>query len=194
MQPQNSPDGFKPRYTHFAPQAIVWVQNPFDHDVVYQVADELNRPFQYKLPAKKVSELPGGSVATLGVKRIVDELIQNGVDEQGRSEAFNLWEPTTRAKYEKQVVLRIKEAPSKAEQTSAAGEIDMSVKREAEVSPQENEELDEPVVPEATSEFPGLDSAPNPAVEAGVGYAADAALAGLPTISAAAPNNSTSGE
>lgn len=120
MPPSN--DGFKPRYRHFHPQSTVWVQNTLDHDVVYQVADEHNRPFQYRLPAGKISELPGGAVATLGVKALVDELIQNT-----KADVLRMWDEDVRAKHEATVIVREKSAPVRTDQQAAAGEIDLSV-------------------------------------------------------------------
>lgn len=122
MQPTKSrSDSFEPKWTHFHPQAIVWVQNPFDHDVIYQVADEHNVPYQYRLPAHKVCELPGGAVATLGVKAIVDELIQNNKDE-----VLRIWDKEVRLPHENEIIIRIKEAPKKTT-TTIGGEIDLSV-------------------------------------------------------------------
>jgi hypothetical protein len=115
-------DGFRPKYHHFSPLSRIWVQNPFDHDVVYQVADEYNRPYKYRLPAGKVSELPGGAIATLGVKAIVDELISNSKEDQ-----MLMWDPLVRGRHEADIIMRIKEtAPSAAD--VATGEIDLSVK------------------------------------------------------------------
>lgn len=122
MQPNKS-DQYKPRWKHYHPQSTVWVQNPFDYDIVYQVADEHNIPYTYRLPANKISELPGGAIATLGVKEIIDTLIQNDKKDQLR-----IWDEEIRTKYEQQVIVRVKEAPVNISQSSPAGEIDLSVK------------------------------------------------------------------
>lgn len=148
MQPnQQTPaqaNGFKPKWRIFGPLTRVWVSNPFTHDVVYQVADEHNRPFRYRLPAGKVSELPGGAIATLGVKHIVDELIQNSKEDMVR-----MWDEVVRARHEKGIILRVKES-SPLTSSALGGEVDLSVN---------NGETDESQnLPAAAPEqaFPGL--------------------------------------
>jgi hypothetical protein len=118
---QTSPDSFQSKWTIFHPQATVWVQNVLDHDVVFQVADEHDNPYQYRLPTGKVSELPGGAVATLGVKAIVDELIQNN-----RNDVLRIWDREVRDRYEAEIILKVKEAPLK-EQQAKSGVIDLSL-------------------------------------------------------------------
>jgi hypothetical protein len=129
MQPQAQPatqgDGFRPKYKHFHPQSTVWVKNPLKHDVVFQVADEYNRPFEYLIKKNSTAELPGGAVATLGVKAIVDELIQNNP-----KDALLLHEPKTREKYEAEIIVNIKEKPVRG-RTGPEGQIDLSVPDEA---------------------------------------------------------------
>ena len=119
MQPTTKSDGFQTKWRTFHPQATVWVMNPFDHDVVFNVADERNTPFQYRMPAGKTSELPGGAVATLGVKAIVDEMIQ-----KDPKDVFSMWEVGVREKYENQIILRVKEAPITAS-AQQAGEVNL---------------------------------------------------------------------
>lgn len=187
MQPSTSAanaNGYVPRFRQFSPQSIVWVQNPFDHDVDFQVADELNRPFVYTLPAHKVSELPGGSIATLGVKKLVDALMQNDA-----KAAVQIWDLPSRAKFEADIIMRIKEAPSREEQTTPNGKIDLSVKSQA----------DEPPVPGASEiiteasqmddDFPGLAAVPPPVAapalppeRAPLAPAAATAVMGLPAV------------
>lgn len=112
MRPESkrsSNDQFTPRWRHFHPQATLFVRNPFNDDIVFNVADEHNQPYAYRMPAGKVCELPGGAVATLGLKEIVDRLIgENGTD------AIRIWEPTVREKYEATVIVRVREAPQRA--------------------------------------------------------------------------------
>lgn len=139
-------DGFRPKYRHFHPLDRVWVQNPFEHDVVYQVADEYNQPFTYRLPKGRVSELPGGAIATLGVKRIVDELIQNN----GDTEVALMWDTNTRSKHEANIILRIKNT-TPGTNPATPGEVDLSVKSDKDVPATE----EEPVV-EPEQAFPGL--------------------------------------
>lgn len=122
MQPNQTSTGYEPKWRQFHPQSMVWVSNPFDHDVVFQVADERNVPYKYKLGAHSPCELPGGAVATLGVKAIVDELIQNSKEDQLR-----MWDKDVRKKYEDSVILRVKEGKPMAEAAGPAGEIDLSV-------------------------------------------------------------------
>jgi hypothetical protein len=131
MQPSSKADQYKPRWTHFHPQATVWLQNPFDEDIVFQVADEYDTPYQYRLPAGKVSELPGGLIATLGVKEVVDRLIMDTPDE-----VLRIWEKAVREKHESKVILRVKQPPASSAERTVGGEIDLSVKADDE------EELD----------------------------------------------------
>lgn len=150
MQPkaqtaQQSSSGWEPKWRHFHPLERVWVQNPFDHDVVFQVADEFNRPFKYKLPAKKVSELPGGAIATLGVKAIVDELIQNDDKDNMR-----MWDKNVRGKHENNIIMRLKETSPIATNSATPGEIDLSVKSSDAPAVESTTET----VPETA--FPGL--------------------------------------
>lgn len=140
MQPKENKNQFTPKWRHFHPQATVWVQNPFDHDVVFQVADEHNIPFQYRIQAHKVAELPGGAIATLGVKEIVNEMIQ-GNDK----DIYLMWDFNTRAKYEKQVILREKQAPV-MQDIARGGEIDLTTSSV-------DEEPDEEVVDEEEVPF-----------------------------------------
>lgn len=114
-------DAYAPKWRHFHPSATVWVHNPFDHDVLFDVADEYNVPYVYRMPANKTSELPGGAVATLGVKAIVDELIQNSASDQ-----YAMWEVGVRTKYEEQIIVRIKESPT-IETISRGGEVNLGV-------------------------------------------------------------------
>jgi len=138
-------DGTKSNYRQFHPQATVWIQNPFDHDVIFQVADETNTPYQYKLPAHKVSELPGGAVATLGVKAIIDEMIQSS-----KSDVLRIWDADVRAKYEAEVVLRVKEASTLHATRGPVGEIDLGVTTDESVE----DAVIEPTVEDV--EFPEL--------------------------------------
>lgn len=124
-QPQAKSDGFVPKWRHFHPQATVWVKNPFDHDVLFNVADERNNPYQYRMPAGKISELPGGAVATLGVKAIIDELIQSSP-----KDALSMWEKGVREKYEAEIIVRVKEAPQSVTQRST-GEVNLGVADDA---------------------------------------------------------------
>lgn len=139
MQPRKKKNQFQPKWRHFHPQSTVWVQNILSHDVIFNVADEHNQQFTYKLPTGQVSELPGGAVATLGVKAIVDELIQNN-----KNDVLRIWDADVRQKYENDIILRIKEAPLKEERT-VSGEINLGL----DAGPSEDEE--EPA-PEVTAE------------------------------------------
>ena len=111
---------FAPKWRRFHPQSIVWVNNTLSHDIEFKVTDEYGRPFKYRLPAGKVSELPGGKVAELGLKKIVDETIQNG------GEQTRMWEPTYRGEIEKDIILRIKEAPAPQAEDIASGVINLA--------------------------------------------------------------------
>jgi hypothetical protein len=138
-------DGFKSKFRQFHPLDRVWVKNPFTHDVVVQVADEYNRPFLYRLEAGRVSELPGGSIATLAVKAIVDELIQSN-----ESEIMRIWEEGVRARHEDNIIVRFKQTTS-AVDSATPGEINLTVPSD---SLPEEEEPEQPRAPEQA--FPGL--------------------------------------
>lgn len=143
MQPKD--DGYQPKWRHFHPQSTVWVMNPFEHDVVFYVADEQNIKYKYTMRAGKTSELPGGLVATLGVKNIVDELIQTSPDD-----IYQMWNKETRAKYEDQIIIRIKEAPSISQMANVGGEVDLSIDDHSDDEEQEKEavaETEKPVFP-----------------------------------------------
>jgi hypothetical protein len=179
-------DGFKPKYRHFHPNDRIWIQNPFDHDVVFQVADEYNRPFKYRLPAHKVSELPGGAIATLGVKAIVDELIQNS-----KGDEMQMWNENVRRKHENDVILREKRTEL-ATDPDRPGEVDLSVR-----SNDEAEAVDEEVSTPPETAFPGLND-PEPIDDAVLAPLPPAANAGIDSIVAsslpatdavASPNN-----
>jgi hypothetical protein len=119
-QRQNRRSQFEPKWRHFHPQSRVWVKNPFDHDVIFYVADEANEQYQYKMPSNRISELPGGAIATLGVKEIVDRLIgQSSVD------ATHIWVLRTRAKYEAQIIVKIKDPPQRAAKATG-GEVNLA--------------------------------------------------------------------
>lgn len=151
MQPQASAqkaDGLKQNYRIFHPQSTVWVQNPFDFDVTFQVADERNVPYNYRIKALSRAELPGGSVATLGVKAIIDQLIQ-----ANKKDILSIWDMAVRAKYEKDVILRVREAPNKVSKENPS-EIDLTVNDKS--LPKEDKATD--TTPEA--DFPGLDDFP----------------------------------
>lgn len=122
MQPQNQPDQFQPKWRHFHPQSTVWLVNPFDHDVIFRVADENNNQSEFRIKARERAELPGGNIATLGLKCIIDELIQNNKDD-----VLRLYDKQVREKYEEDVILRVKEAPSAVSDQGGGSIIDLSV-------------------------------------------------------------------
>lgn len=137
--------GFKPRYRSFHPMDRVWVKNPFGHDIRYKVADEHNEPYWYTLPAGAVCELPGGAIATLGVKHIVDELIQNHPQD-----SKNQWDLPTRKRHEDTIIEEVRSArPQGASDTPR--EVNLAV----DDSPKESNQTQ---APSAASEqaFPGL--------------------------------------
>jgi hypothetical protein len=142
-------DGYSPKWRNFHPMDRVWVQNPFNHDVVFQVADEYNRPMKYRLPANKVSELPGGAIATLGVKAIVDELIQSS-----EADAPQLWNPEVRKRHEAGIILREKRTMPSAN-SDTPGEVNLAVDTSDGPEAAEEEVDDEP-----ETRFPGLNESP----------------------------------
>lgn len=125
-------DSYAPRWRHFHPQATLYLKNPFDEDIFFQVADEHNVPYTYKLAANARCELPGGTVATLGLKEIVDRMIGNS-----KTDAIRIWEPSVREHYEEQVILKVKEPPTSANGAGPGGVVDLST------APGELDELDE---------------------------------------------------
>jgi hypothetical protein len=178
MQPQSRADQFEPNWRHFHPQSTVWVQNPYDEDIIFYVADEMNQQYKYKMPGLKVSELPGGAVATLGVKEIVDRMIQNNKDE-----ILRIWDKEVRSKYEDRIIVKIKEAPLTSERT-VAGEINLGSSEEtvaedfAEEAPVEEEQAF-PTTDIDTKKADSKEKKADPAAKA----AAAAALASLPKSS-----------
>lgn len=124
MQGQSNPqaDEYKPKWRHFHPQATVWVLNPFDHDVIWRVADENNNQSEFRIQARERAELPGGAIATLGVKAIVDEMIQ-----ASKEDAPRLYMLDVRARYEEKIILRVKEAPAAVTASAPSGPIDLSI-------------------------------------------------------------------
>lgn len=149
-QTTSTDGGFKPKYRHFAPNSTVWITNPYDKDVTFQVADEYNRPWQYRMPAHKVSELPGaGGIATLGVKALINRMIYDSPD------AGLIWDEGVRRKYEDQVIQRVKETNTNATITET-GEVDLSLKTEEAQTANEKPKK----VPEEA--FPGLKVNPLP--------------------------------
>lgn len=152
MQPtRKSRDQFTPKWRHFHPQSTLYLRNPFEEDIVFQVADERNQPWEYKLPAGKVSELPGGPIATLGLKAVIDKMIGDR-----KVDALRIWEPAVREKYETEVIVKVKEAPQRDKDSGPQGTIDLSVSDDdagGDGAPAEVES-------KAEEEFPGLRSKP----------------------------------
>jgi len=128
MQPQEpANDQYQPKWRHFHPQATVWLLNPFDHDVIFRVADENNNQSEFLIQARERAELPGGPIATLGLKAIVNEMMQNS-----KEDATHIYNYPKRGEYEDKVILRVKEAPSASTSKSVDGPIDLSIKSDKE--------------------------------------------------------------
>lgn len=116
-------DDYKPKWRHFNPGDRVTIQNPFDHDITWDVFDETrNAKVTYRVGANQRAELTGGLVHTLGVKRIVDEMMQQD------KKRLLMNDIVERAKYEEQIILRLKSAPSTIAQRTTQGhyEVDLS--------------------------------------------------------------------
>ena len=161
MQPQSSnADQFTPKYRHFHPQSTVWVLNPFDHDVFFRVADESNNQSEFRIQAHERAELPGGSIATLGVKAIIDEMIQNDKDD-----VLRLHDASVRKKYEDKVILRVKEAPSAVTASSASGPIDLSIASDNKPTEVKVEKKEEKPFSELPVNPSYAKKAPNPAMD-----------------------------
>lgn len=123
MQPDKAAQ-YQPKWRHFHTQDVVFVKNPFEFSIFFKVADEHNQQWEYEMPAGKISELPGGMIATLGLKQIVDRLIG-----QHKEDAIRIWEPSVRKKYEDQVIVKVKLAPNTAANTPS-GPVDLSASAE----------------------------------------------------------------
>jgi len=139
------------KWRHFHPQATVWVRNPFNEDVEFKAADENDMQFSYVMPAGKISELPGGLVATLGVRKLVNRKIQSSPD------VHNQWDPAVRAKYEdgnekegiEPIIVRIKEAPTITANQAHRDEINLGVDGSESTQETKKDEVEEkPVFPE----------------------------------------------
>lgn len=132
-------DSFKPKYRQFPPGSVVRILSPLKFDLVYTYAEE-NQRYEVVIRSGVPSELPGGNCATQGVKRIVDELIQQSKDDQ-----MLMWDEKVREKYEDQFIIHFKDAPGRIEQSVQAGPIDLSIKSEdkstVETPPEPTEEV-----------------------------------------------------
>lgn len=167
---------YESKWRTFSPQATVWVQNPLDHDVVYKVADEYNQQFEYVIPRGKVAELPGGKIAELGLKRIVDEIIQNS------KEHARMYQKEYRSQVEDEVILRVKEAPAPKAGVVNTGPIDLSsgdINAEAE-KPVKEEEEEKPNPAFTNPPKANTDKRSSTSKSKKPTAAAQAALAGLP--------------
>jgi hypothetical protein len=114
-------DSFEPHWRHFHPQSRVWVKNPFNFDIIFYVADEANQQWKYSMRRKSISELPGGAVATLGVKEIVDRLIN-----ENPKDAIHVLSLRVRKQYEDKIIVKEKDPPQRAAAASGNREIDLS--------------------------------------------------------------------
>lgn len=120
-------DMVTPKWRHFGTQTRVMVQNILDHDVVFEVADDDDIPYSYVMPKGKVSELPGGLIATLGVKALVDQLIAN------EGEMLRMYDQGLRAEKEELIIqqvvdikLKRKEGPNGVTDLSSGnGDVDI---------------------------------------------------------------------
>lgn len=124
MRPEskrNKNDQFQPRWRHFHPQATLFLKNPFDDDITFQVADENNIPYSYRMPGRKVSELPGGAIATLGLKTIVDRMIGDKGED-----LLRIWDQNVRKSYEDLVIVRERAAPQHAGKNGPSGPINLT--------------------------------------------------------------------
>jgi hypothetical protein len=147
MRPEskrNRSDQFTPKWRHFHPQATLIMRNPFADDIVFRVADEHNIPYDYRLPGNKICELPGGAVATLGLKAVIDRMI----GDEGK-DLVRIWDPATRKRYEERVIVKVREAPQTVG-GERGGEVNLGI-TEDELA--EREET--PRIEAEEQEFPG---------------------------------------
>ena len=109
-QPVENKRQYQARYRHFHPADRLVLRNPFEEDIEFLVADDSGRQLEYVMPANERCELPGGACATLGLKTIVDRMIQeDSEDDPGLY--LNIYNPDIRKKYEEKVILRYVPAP-----------------------------------------------------------------------------------
>lgn len=128
MQPETREEKrnkeFLPKWRHFHPGSTLILKNPFPEAIQFQVADEFNVPHQYVLPANAECELPGGAVATLGLKAIVDKMIgENGDD------LIRIWSQPVRKKYEDKIIIDVIDPPELTRQNDQ-GVIDLGTKKQ----------------------------------------------------------------
>lgn len=138
-------------YRHFFPGEIVRVLNPFDEDIEFFVADELDRKIPYIMPANQESELPGGPIATLGVKEIVDRKMHE------ENMATQMWVLTERAKVEDRIITFYKPSPqSQLVQEDQGGSVNLSTGSAPVEDPAfaEEVEIEEEAFPELKAKAP----------------------------------------
>jgi len=142
---------FTPKWRHFPPTSTVWIHNPFDDDIKFKFADEHNRQFTAVMPAHETSELPGGSIATLGVKKIIDRSIQNS-----KEDAAQMWNLKIRAKHEKELIVGYRDAPLVSSDGKDGGTINLKSKlsRNDAVVDEVEEEEEQPVMPDSDDVLP----------------------------------------
>lgn len=141
-------DEFQPNWKHFHPYDTVWIQNPFDEVIEWQVADDNGVQHTYSVDAHARAELPGGMIATLGVKKIVDRMMQE--DDQD----IQLWNLEKRAEYEDKIIIRVKSvAPPEAKKGESQA-INLTAKTSKKATKQSKEAKQQPPEPE----FPQLDT------------------------------------
>lgn len=138
MEPKT---GYESKWTVFRPGSVVRVLNPLSFDMIFRYSEE-DKQYEVVLPKGEVSELPGGNCATQGVKRIVDELIQND-----KHDAMLMWDETVRKKYEDQIIVHFKEAPGRIKEESSAGPINLSIKGQESEQPEPEAEKEEVAFP-----------------------------------------------
>ena len=162
MNPQKVQDDYKPRWRHFHPLDTVWVENPFDEVLSWQVADEHNVPHIYEIDPNGVAELPGGLIATLGVKQIVDRLIT----EDGKQ--VQMWDENLRKQYEDKIIKRFKPAPasSRVQRSKGGGRINLTSDSNVDAEQETTTPAPAPTTapepePQPEEEFPELASSPS---------------------------------
>lgn len=143
---------YKPNWKHYHPYDTVWVQNPFDDKIEWDVAEDIlpgGIPVKntYTIDPHAKAELPGGMIATLGVKIMVDRLMQEA------GEDVQMWNLEKRAEYEEKIVLRVKSVTPPEAKKGESQAINLTQK-ETKTTAKETPKTEAPKV---EPEFPQLD-------------------------------------
>jgi len=132
---------YQPNWRNFGENDTVIAQNPFDEKIEWEVADDNGVKHKYTIDPHSKAELPGGRIATLGVKKIVDRLILEDNND------VLMWNLEERQKYEEgpkaNVILRVKSTTPVTKKGEAPQTINLSQEQNQEKK-QEKKEAPKP--------------------------------------------------